>query len=96
MQETSPNGVKIRSACEQDLPLILAFVKDLAENERLNHLVTTRRHYNTRRDLPCQHLHRCPEGRSPPRNAAPGKILGFCRCRLARRHFHFLNQRATD
>ena len=41
MQETAPNGVKIRSACEQDLPLILAFVKDLAEYERLSHLVTT-------------------------------------------------------
>jgi len=40
MQETAPNGVKIRSACEQDLPLILDFVKDLAECERLSRWTT--------------------------------------------------------
>jgi hypothetical protein len=40
MHETASNGVKIRSACEQDLPLILAFVKDLAEYERLSRWTT--------------------------------------------------------
>lgn len=40
MHATASKGLEIRSAGEQDLPLILAFVKDLAEYERLSHLVT--------------------------------------------------------
>ena len=40
MQETAPNGVKISGACEQNLALILAFVKDLAEYERLSRWTT--------------------------------------------------------
>jgi GNAT superfamily N-acetyltransferase len=40
MRETASKGFEIRSAGKQDLPLILAFVKDLAEYERLSHLVT--------------------------------------------------------
>ena len=40
MHETASNGFEIRRAGEQDIPLILAFVKDLAEYERLSHRVT--------------------------------------------------------
>lgn len=40
MHETASNGFEIRRAGEQDISLILAFVKDLAEYERLSHLVT--------------------------------------------------------
>ncbi len=40
MHETASNGFEIRRAGEQDISLILAFVKDLAEYERLSHLAT--------------------------------------------------------
>lgn len=39
MHETASKSFEIRSAGEQDIPLILAFVKDLAEYERLSHLL---------------------------------------------------------
>ena len=40
MPEPASKGFQIRSADVQDIPLVLAFVKDLADYERLSHLVT--------------------------------------------------------
>jgi GNAT superfamily N-acetyltransferase len=40
MHQTEPGRLTIRNAGKQDVPLILEFVKDLAEYERLSHLVT--------------------------------------------------------
>lgn len=40
MSETSSKQLRIRSADASDLPLILAFVRELAEYEHLSHLVS--------------------------------------------------------
>ena len=39
MLEPATKGLEIRRAGTEDIPLVLAFVKDLAEYERLSHLV---------------------------------------------------------